>query len=141
MVDQGAISPTFVPTGDMTADLLTKALPRLKVEQFCQEMGLAALRGSLLVGRVAQSGGSVELANCVLIVLSHIVAPCCYVSLLLHRPIELRVQCRSLQFLTLDSSCLIQLFNKNPAACVEYSLCHYIISSKVTILVEYSVCH
>ena len=88
VLDQGAISPTYVPTGDMTADLLTKALPRLKVEQFCQEMGLAALRGSLLVGRVAQSGGSVEHANCTLIVLSHIVAHCCYVSLLLRRPID-----------------------------------------------------
>ena len=31
---------------------------------------------------------TVELANCALIVLSHIVAPCCYVLLLLHRPIE-----------------------------------------------------
>ena len=46
VVDQGVISPTYVPTGDMTADLLTKALPRLKVEQFCQEMGLATFRGS-----------------------------------------------------------------------------------------------
>ena len=46
VVDQGAISPTYVPTSDMTADLLTKALPRLKVEQFCQEMGLATFRGS-----------------------------------------------------------------------------------------------
>ena len=46
VVDQGAISPTYDPTGDMTADLLTKALPRLKVEQFCQAMGLAGFRGS-----------------------------------------------------------------------------------------------
>ena len=46
VVDQGAISPTYVPTGDMTADLLTKALPCLKVEHFYQEMGLAAFRGS-----------------------------------------------------------------------------------------------
>jgi hypothetical protein len=46
VVDQGAISPTYIPTGDMTAHLLTKALPRLKVEQFCQEMGLGAFRGN-----------------------------------------------------------------------------------------------
>ena len=46
VVDQGTISPTYVPTGDMTADLLTKALPHLKVEQFCQEMGLGAFKGS-----------------------------------------------------------------------------------------------
>jgi hypothetical protein len=38
--------PTYVPTGDMTADLLTKALPRLKVEQFWEQMGLGAFRGN-----------------------------------------------------------------------------------------------
>jgi len=46
VVDQGTISPTYVPTGDMTADLLTKALPRLKVEYFCQQMGLGRSRES-----------------------------------------------------------------------------------------------
>ena len=46
VVDQGAISPTYVPTGDMTTNLLTKALPRLKVEQFCKKMGLGAFKGS-----------------------------------------------------------------------------------------------
>ena len=46
VVDQGSILPTYVPTGDMTADLLTKALPHLKVEQFCQEMGLGTFKGS-----------------------------------------------------------------------------------------------
>jgi hypothetical protein len=37
---------TYVPTGDMTADLLTKALPRLKVEYFCKQMGLGPSRES-----------------------------------------------------------------------------------------------
>ena len=46
VVNQGAILPTYVPTGDMTADLLTKALPCLKMEQFCQAMGLLTFRGS-----------------------------------------------------------------------------------------------
>jgi hypothetical protein len=46
VVDQGTISPTYVPTGDMTADLLTKALPRLKVEYFCKQMGLGPSRES-----------------------------------------------------------------------------------------------
>jgi len=46
VVDQGTISSTYVLTGKMTADLLTKALPRLKVEYFCKQMGLAASRGS-----------------------------------------------------------------------------------------------
>ena len=45
VVDQDTILPTYVSTGDMTTDRLTKALPRLKVEQFCQEMGLGAFRG------------------------------------------------------------------------------------------------
>jgi len=45
VVDQGTISPTYVPTGEMTADLLTKALPWLKVEYFCKQMGLAACKG------------------------------------------------------------------------------------------------
>ena len=46
VVNQGTISATYMPTGNMTADLLTKALPHLKVEQFCQAMGLATFRCS-----------------------------------------------------------------------------------------------
>ena len=46
VVDQETISPTYVPTDEITADLLTKALSRLKVEYFCKQMGLAASRGS-----------------------------------------------------------------------------------------------
>jgi len=46
VVDKGDISPTFVSTGDMPADLLTKALPPVKVQQFCQMLGLAGLGGS-----------------------------------------------------------------------------------------------
>ena len=46
VINQGAISSTYVPTGDMTADLLTKTLPYLKVEKFCQEMGLGTFKGS-----------------------------------------------------------------------------------------------
>jgi len=46
VVDQGTILPTYVPTGEMTADLLTKALPCLKMEYFCKQMELATFRGS-----------------------------------------------------------------------------------------------
>ena len=44
VVDQGVISLQYVPTGEMPADLLTKALPCTKVEQFCSNMGLGALK-------------------------------------------------------------------------------------------------
>jgi len=46
VVGKGDISPTFVPTRDMPADLLTKALPQVKVQQFCQLLGLTGLGGS-----------------------------------------------------------------------------------------------
>jgi hypothetical protein len=46
VVDQGAISPIYIPTGDMTTDLLTMALLRLKIDQFCQQMGLGTFKGS-----------------------------------------------------------------------------------------------
>ena len=46
VVDQGSIAPTYVQTGEMPADLLTKALARPKVEQFCTSMGLGALKAN-----------------------------------------------------------------------------------------------
>ncbi|KAI6101307.1 hypothetical protein F5141DRAFT_1138355 [Pisolithus sp. B1] len=46
MVDREVISPQFVPTDQMPADLLTKPLARVKVQQFCEMMGLAPLGGS-----------------------------------------------------------------------------------------------
>ena len=46
VVDQGTISPSFVSTTDMLADLLTKALPRDKVLRFCLMMGLGRSGGS-----------------------------------------------------------------------------------------------
>ena len=46
VVDKGMISPNFVPTDQMPADLLTKALPRVKVEGLCQMLGLARTGGS-----------------------------------------------------------------------------------------------
>ena len=46
VVDQGLISPVFVPTTEMPADLLTKPLARVKVQQFCEMLGLAPSWGS-----------------------------------------------------------------------------------------------
>ena len=43
---QGVISPVFVPTTEMPADLLTKPLARVKVQQFCKMLGLAPSGGS-----------------------------------------------------------------------------------------------
>jgi hypothetical protein len=39
-VENGIISPTFIPTAEMVADLLTKPLPRVKVEYCRGLMGL-----------------------------------------------------------------------------------------------------
>ena len=39
-VHSGLITPRFVPTSDQAADLLTKALSRAKVEDFCKILGL-----------------------------------------------------------------------------------------------------
>ena len=39
-VSTGEVTLEYLPTGDMLADQLTKALPREKVEQFRQEMGV-----------------------------------------------------------------------------------------------------
>ena len=40
IVDKGIISPHFIPTSDMPADLLTKTLPWVKVQHFCSLLGL-----------------------------------------------------------------------------------------------------
>ena len=40
VVDAGTISPIYTPTNAMPADLLTKALPKAKVEEFRHMMGL-----------------------------------------------------------------------------------------------------
>jgi hypothetical protein len=45
-VDRQVISPVFVPTAEQPADILTKALPRVKVDLFCQMMRLVGLGGS-----------------------------------------------------------------------------------------------
>jgi hypothetical protein len=45
-VDRQVISPVFVPTAEQPADILTKALPQVKVDLFCQMMGLVGLGGS-----------------------------------------------------------------------------------------------
>ena len=39
-VDEQVISPQYIPTADMAADILTKALPRQKVEVCRKLMGL-----------------------------------------------------------------------------------------------------
>ncbi|KAF8834818.1 hypothetical protein BDN67DRAFT_914149 [Paxillus ammoniavirescens] len=36
----------FIPTAEMPADLLTKALSHVKVQEFCRLLGLAPLVGS-----------------------------------------------------------------------------------------------
>jgi hypothetical protein len=36
----GVITPLFIPTEEMPADLLTKPLPRIKVERFRRMMGI-----------------------------------------------------------------------------------------------------
>ena len=40
VVDSGLVAPEYLPTDEMPADLLTKALPRVKVEHFRRLMGL-----------------------------------------------------------------------------------------------------
>lgn len=56
VVESGQIAPKFIPTAEMVADVLTKALPRDKV-QFCRTlMGLEYSKDC----RDAQSGGSVK---------------------------------------------------------------------------------
>jgi hypothetical protein len=39
-VSAGILNPIFIPTESMPADMLTKALPRLKVEKFRRMMGV-----------------------------------------------------------------------------------------------------
>ena len=41
-VQEGVISPTFVPTCDMVADIFTKALDRLKTQKFVDMLGLGS---------------------------------------------------------------------------------------------------
>jgi hypothetical protein len=53
VVDAKQIAPDYIPTSEMVADILTKALPREKVERFRDGMGLESFRD-------AQSRGSVE---------------------------------------------------------------------------------
>ena len=45
-VESGSIEPMFVPTAEMAADLLTKALARPKVLEFAKMMGLERSGGS-----------------------------------------------------------------------------------------------
>jgi hypothetical protein len=46
VVHKEIIAPTFVPTTEQPADILTKALARPKVELFCEMMGLGRWGGS-----------------------------------------------------------------------------------------------
>ena len=43
LVDEGHVSPKYLPTGDQIADVLTKGLSREKHEKFTQAMGLTAV--------------------------------------------------------------------------------------------------
>ena len=40
VIEEGMIAPEYVPTAQMVADLLTKALPRVKVAELRGLMGL-----------------------------------------------------------------------------------------------------
>jgi hypothetical protein len=40
-IEEGKIRLTYCPTEDMTADILTKALPLMKAKHFASSMGLA----------------------------------------------------------------------------------------------------
>lgn len=40
VVQNGSINLIYCPTGDMTADILTKALPNIKVKHFATSLGL-----------------------------------------------------------------------------------------------------
>ena len=40
VIEEGMIAPEYVPTGQMSADLLTKALPVVKVAELCGLIGL-----------------------------------------------------------------------------------------------------
>ena len=44
VVHKELIAPTFVPTADQPADILTKSLAKPKVELFCSMMGLGRCR-------------------------------------------------------------------------------------------------
>ena len=46
-VEKGTILPVHLRTSDMPADILTKALGRVKVLQMLEMMGLASSRGSV----------------------------------------------------------------------------------------------
>ena len=45
-VDKGIISPSFVSTAEMPANLLMKALPRVEVQQFCELLGVVVKEAS-----------------------------------------------------------------------------------------------
>jgi hypothetical protein len=61
VVERGEISLAYCPTDDMTADVLTKALPRWKVTQHSLGLGLESpLRGSDGIRRVRGSHGGAE---------------------------------------------------------------------------------
>ena len=59
VVHKELIAPTFVPTADQPADILTKSLAKPKVELFCGMMGLGRCWGELLNMRDVFSQGGV----------------------------------------------------------------------------------
>ena len=53
VVHKELIAPTFVPTADQPADILTKSLAKPKVELFCGMMGLGRSSGKCEVAIIA----------------------------------------------------------------------------------------
>ena len=63
-VQEQAITPSFVPTTQQAADLLTKPLTTPKVREFCQMLGLGVSGGSQRFAEMHNQGGMLILGVC-----------------------------------------------------------------------------
>ena len=57
IVQEGAINLIYCPTEDMTANILTKALPNSKAKHFAKSLGLCTTWGGVLELLVTQNNG------------------------------------------------------------------------------------